>query len=277
MKGIVLGFDPISGGVIRAEDGKRYVLQSDAWRGVQPPHTGQEVDFEVDGDIASDVYSLKNESASTSEDVGKMLLSAGKSIAAATSQASAEVSQRLAGSTGHPIAQKILGKEKTISAWTFALILVCFFLPFASFSAGNQLIKLAADMSVLEMMIGKTVSLPKFNLFAATQTEDIRLPVPGDLRVALIFVTTVIGIGVNTITVRKSALISAGIGVFGLTQILSNKFIIDRLWSDSGVSTLPYGVTGTLSYGLGFWGPFILFVAVSSLNIWLFFIKKGSR
>jgi hypothetical protein len=273
MKGIVLGFDPISGGVIRAEDSKRYVLQSDAWRGVQPPHTGQEVDFEVNGDAASDVYPLKNETAPTSEDVGKMLLSAGKSIAAATSQASAEVSQRLSGSTEHPLAQKILGKEKTIAAWMFGLILVCFFLPFASFSAGNLLIKLAADMSVLEMMIGKTVSLPKFNLFAATQTmEDIRIP--GDIRVALIFITTAIGLGVNIKTVPKSALISAGIGVFGLTQILSTRFIIDKLWSDIDKVS---GVTGNLAYGLGFWGPLLLFVAVSGLNIWLFFTKKSGR
>ena len=197
---------------------------------------------------------------------------AGKSIAAATSQASAEVSQRLSGSTDRPIAQKISGKEKTISAWMFALILVCFFLPFASFSAGNQLIKLAADMSVLEMMIGKTVSLPRFNLFAATQTmEDLKLP--GDIRVALIFITTAIGLGINLMTVRKSALISAGIGVFGLTQILSTRFIIDKLWSDIDKVS---GVTGNLSYGLGFWGPSILFMAVSGLNLWLFFTNKGN-
>lgn len=269
----MLGFDPIGGGVIRAEDGKRYILQSVAWRGVQPPHTGQEVDFEVDGDTASDVYSLKNENESTSEEVGKMLLSAGKSIAAATSQASAKVSQQLSGSVDHPIAQKISGKEKTISAWIFGLILVCFFLPFASFAVGNQLIKLTADVSVLEMMIGKTVSFPRFNIFTATQTmEDIR--VPGDIRVALIFITTAIGLGINIITLRKSVLISAGIGVFGLTQILSTRFIIDKL--SSGIDNVS-GVTGNLSYGLGFWGPVILFVAASTLNLWLFFTKKGDK
>ena len=120
------------------------------------------------------------------------------------------------------------------------------------------------------MMIGKTVSLPKFNLFSAMQTtEDVR--VPGDIRVVLIFITTAIGLGVNTLTVPKGALISAGIGVFGITQILSTKFTIDKLWS--GIDNVS-GVTGNMSYGLGFWGSFILFVAVSGLNLWLFFTKK---
>jgi hypothetical protein len=271
MKGIVLGFDTVKGGVIRAEDSKRYALQTSAWRGSEDPYTGQEVDFEVDGETASDVYPLKKEHESSPGDVGTMLLSAGKSIAAAASRATDEASYKLSDSSSHPIAQKIIGKEKLLSAWMFALILICFFLPFASISAGNQLAQFSLDTSVLKMMIGTTMSLPKLNFLSVQMTDT---QIPGDSKVALIFIATAIGLGINVMTVRKSALISAGVGVFGLTQILSSKFNIDSTWSRlNGVG----GMLANVSYGVGFWGSAILFVLVSFLNIWLFFRTRGAR
>ncbi len=145
MKGIVLGFDSTNGGFIRADDGKRYVLASNEWRGAYPPHAGEEVDFEINDNAASEVYPLVNATTTTQESFGKTLNTVGKALAVSVSRAATEASNRLSESSNsasvggadlpsHPIIQKIHRHGKIISASMFALILICFFLKFVTIS-----------------------------------------------------------------------------------------------------------------------------------------------
>lgn len=60
MKGKVLGFDPASGtGAINGDDGKRYKFTTADNKGPTPLKANDSVDFDVDGDNAKDIYTVK--------------------------------------------------------------------------------------------------------------------------------------------------------------------------------------------------------------------------
>jgi hypothetical protein len=245
MKGKILGFDPSNGGFIRAEDDKRYTLPAHAWKGSRPPRAGEDVDFEVDGDVARDVYPLAGETPQYdfNSTVGR-------------------VSELL--NTSNPFVQKILEHTKKISASMFALILVCFFLPFVTISCENRPI---VQLSALELTTGKTVETPQFN--GQTKSQNI----PGDAKAALVLVAAAAGIGTSLLKFRRSSLISAGVGAFGVLMLLALKSGIDSQLVDKGG-----GATGfKADYGLGFWGSTLLFLSAIALNIYQFFNKKIER
>lgn len=59
MKGTVLGYDKDAGeGVIRGEDGQRYVFVRKEWKSEKAPRSGAEVDFEVREGRAESIYPL---------------------------------------------------------------------------------------------------------------------------------------------------------------------------------------------------------------------------
>jgi hypothetical protein len=61
MDGTLLNFDPAQGaGLIRASDGKRYSFAAGDWRSPETPAPGDVVDFEVDGDRATEVYRIRS-------------------------------------------------------------------------------------------------------------------------------------------------------------------------------------------------------------------------
>jgi hypothetical protein len=246
MKGKILGFDPSNGGFIRAEDDKRYTLPAHAWKGSRPPRAGEDVDFEVDGDVARDVYPLAGETPpyDFNSTVGK-------------------VSELL--STSHPFAQKVLEHTKKISASMFALILICFFLPFVTISCENRPV---VQLSALELTTGKTMEVPS-DFSGQTKSQNI----PGDGKAALVLVAAAAGIGTSLLKFRRSSLISAGVGAFGVLMLLALKSGIDSQLVDKGG-----GATGfRADYGLGFWGSTLLFLSAIALNIWQFFNKKIER
>lgn len=60
MDGTLLNFDPAEGtGLIRASDGKRYSFAAGDWKSPDTPVPGDVVDFEVDGDRATEVYRIR--------------------------------------------------------------------------------------------------------------------------------------------------------------------------------------------------------------------------
>ena len=63
MIGTILNFHPGFGGLLRGEDGRRYPFPAAAWPGDEPPAPGTKVDFEKDGDSASDLIPLPAEGA----------------------------------------------------------------------------------------------------------------------------------------------------------------------------------------------------------------------
>lgn len=65
MIGTILSFHPGFGGLLRGEDGRRYPFEATAWPGDAPPVPGTKVDFEKDGDAASNLLPLPDEAAPT--------------------------------------------------------------------------------------------------------------------------------------------------------------------------------------------------------------------
>lgn len=64
MKGTILNVDPASrGGVLRAEDGRRYDFAGSEWKSPKPPAAGDQVDFEPVGQAATALYAIKSGSA----------------------------------------------------------------------------------------------------------------------------------------------------------------------------------------------------------------------
>lgn len=60
MDGTLLNFDPAQGaGLIRASDGKRYAFAAGDWKSPDTPAPGDVVDFEVDGERATEVYRIR--------------------------------------------------------------------------------------------------------------------------------------------------------------------------------------------------------------------------
>ena len=61
MKGTILNVDPASrGGVLRAEDGRRYDFAGGEWKSPKPPTVGDQVDFEPVGQAATALYAIKS-------------------------------------------------------------------------------------------------------------------------------------------------------------------------------------------------------------------------
>ena len=63
MRGLVLGFDSSMGtGLLRGDDGRRYVFAIDDWLAKPKPRPGQVVDFELHKGMALEIYVIKNAS-----------------------------------------------------------------------------------------------------------------------------------------------------------------------------------------------------------------------
>ena len=61
MRGLVLGFDATLGtGLLRGDDGKRYVFAIDDWFAKSRPRPGQLVDFELHKGMALEIFVIKN-------------------------------------------------------------------------------------------------------------------------------------------------------------------------------------------------------------------------
>jgi hypothetical protein len=246
MKGKILGFDPTNGGFIRAEDGKRYTLPANAWRGVNPPHAGEDVDFEVDGDVARETYPLTN--------------TASPSGVNSTVDRALELLN-----TSNPFVQKVLENTKKISASMFALVFICFFLPFVTISCNNQPV---VQLSALELTTGKTFEMLK----DVTDKTLVEVPkeLPGDGKATLVLAAAAAGVGTSLLKVRRSSLISAGVGAFGLLMLQAIKLGIESQLVERGPSAMGFKA----EYGIGFWGPTFLFLSAIALNIWQFFNQK---
>jgi hypothetical protein len=66
MRGMVLGFDPVSGeGVVNDESGARYGFDTSAWRGRSLPVAGETIDFEARDGRAFDVFPLPGAAQAT--------------------------------------------------------------------------------------------------------------------------------------------------------------------------------------------------------------------
>jgi hypothetical protein len=92
---------------------------------------------------------------------------------------------------------KVLANTKKISASMFALVFICFFLPFVTISCENRPI---VQFSGLELTTGKTLEMPSgiSSFTGKTKNENI----PGDGKAALVLVAAAVGVGTSLLKVR---------------------------------------------------------------------------
>lgn len=125
MRGILIHYNAQSEqGLIRAENGSRYAFYRQDWQSERRPSVNDEVDFEVDGTVAYDIYLLK----------------AGRAPAPASSGPSVDfakfrstVAQGAQDLGGNPIAQRFLGEWTTLFA---VLTLLGCLLPYLTIGGG---------------------------------------------------------------------------------------------------------------------------------------------
>jgi hypothetical protein len=154
--------------------------------------------------------------------------------------------------------------SKKISASLFALILVCFFLPFVTVSCENRPV---LQLSGIELTTGKTIANPTFT--GRTQKQDI----PPNVGAVLAFTAAGIGLGISFTKVQKASMISTVSGAAGALLLLLMKSGIDGELAKQGA-----GIAGfKTNYEVGFWGAFLLFISSAILNSWLLFRRGIGR
>ncbi len=150
---------------------------------------------------------------------------------------------------------------KKISASFFAVILICFFLPFVSISCQNLSV---LKLSGIDLVTGTTMNTP--NLGSQAQQEKL----PPDARAILAFTAAAVGLGTSFSQKRRSTLFSAISGVIGFCSLLWLKSSIDAELAKQGSDFM--GIKAT--YESGFWGAFLLFISAGILNVWTYFQKS---
>lgn len=125
MRGILIHYNAQSDqGLIRAEDGKRYAFYGQDWMSERRPSVNDEIDFEIDGTVAYDIYLLK---------AGRAPAPASSGPAVDFSKLRASVAQGAQELGGNPFAQRLLGDWTMVFA---VLTLLGCMLPFLTIGGG---------------------------------------------------------------------------------------------------------------------------------------------
>ncbi|TVQ55205.1 MAG: hypothetical protein EA366_11135 [Spirulina sp. DLM2.Bin59] len=155
-------------------------------------------------------------------------------------------------------------KLKRISASMFVIILLCFFFPFVTVSCGNTQV---AELSGIQLVTGSKVETPEFA--GGEEIETVR----PNTQALVALAAAGVGLGTSFLKFHRSVLVTAGSGALGTIMLLSLKSGIDKSLLERGAGFA--GLAGLrVTYGLGFWGSLLLFIAAAAFNIWLFLDKK---
>lgn len=143
MRGILIHYNPQSAqGLIRAEDGKRYAFYGQDWQSERRPSVNDEVDFEVDGTLAYDIYLLK---------AGRAPAPASSAPSVDLSKLRASVAQGAQDLGGNPFARRLLGDWAVLFA---VLTLLGCLLPYLTIGGG---LFNARGESASLLGVGKTI------------------------------------------------------------------------------------------------------------------------
>lgn len=125
MRGILIHYNAQSEqGLIRAEDGNRYAFYKQDWQSERRPSVNDEVDFEVDGTIAYDIYLLK---------AGRAPVAASSGPSVDLTKLRETVSRGAQDLGGNPLAQRLLGDWTMVFA---VLTLLGCMLPYLTIGGG---------------------------------------------------------------------------------------------------------------------------------------------
>ncbi|HHV76675.1 MAG TPA: FHA domain-containing protein [Syntrophothermus lipocalidus] len=145
-----------------------------------------------------------------------------------------------------------LGKK--ISPALFALIIICFLMPFVSISCSGQEI---VTLSGVNMVFGKMVQLP------TGETESVG-PFP---MVIVVFVLALVGVGVGFWKNRLSNVAAFAVGLVGPITMCLFKSSFDEEAVSQGLTT---------QWGAGYYLTLLLFLAGAGLNLYLMVRNRGA-
>ena len=150
-----------------------------------------------------------------------------------------------------------------ISPALFTLVLICFFLPFITFSCRQEPI---ATLNGIELATGKTIKSPSF---VGEQTKEEKIP--AEPLATLAFLSGLVGLGTSFIKAKKSAIAPVGSGTAGFILLLMLKSKIDDEIVKQGQGII------LVSYGFGFWMAFLFFVSAALINIYSLVQDKDDK
>ena len=141
-----------------------------------------------------------------------------------------------------------------LSPAIFVLALVCFFLPFVTFSCQGQKV---LSLSGIQLVTGASVPQPQ--MFGPPRSEKVN----AEPLAVLAFLCGVLGLGLSFLKGRGGAIAPTVMGGLGAIVLLALKSKIDgdALSKGSGVIQV--------SYEAGFYVVMILFLAAVALNIFV--------
>ena len=142
-------------------------------------------------------------------------------------------------------------KGKKFNRGFFGLAIISFLLPFITVSCQNTPIM---RFSGVNLITGKTIEVPT-SAFGTTEKKSI----PGDWRVILAFLSAIIGL-LTSFLKKDNSTIPAINGSLGPILLLMLKSDLDRQIIEQGQGML------NVTYGLGFWLAFFLFLAAAIIN-----------
>lgn len=161
-----------------------------------------------------------------------------------------------------PQMAEIQHKAKKFSWTLFALILICFFLPFFEVSCqGNSII----SVNGMQMAFGTEIQQP--TMFGPPQIQKI----PGDGLVLLTLLVAAAGLGLSFIKGKLGSLLPAISGAIGFILMLIVKLRIDNDVLKQGGGML------TVEYALGFIAVCLLFLISAAANGFLYHLEKTTK
>jgi Flp pilus assembly protein TadB len=166
---------------------------------------------------------------------------------------------------------------KLISPSLFALILICFFLPFTTISCQSTPIvtmngyQLATGTTVDQTSgIGNSLSTTLGSLnSSASKSSDKKIP--GNPLAGFILAITCAGIALGFVTVRHQEIIQAIVAGIGAILLFILKSEVDSQTLKQG-----QGVLQT-SYGSGYWLSLLLFLGAVGFNGYRTWLDKKAR
>ena len=255
MRGILIHYNFESHqGLIRAEDGRRYAFHGQEWRSNRKPVTGDDIDFEVQGTVAYDIYVIKPAVAPVD-------------LSSTVSQLSGSVTQGARNLTSSDLGRRL-------SSWTVIIAIVTLlgcFMPFISFG-GNQAslfgigteVGHAVDGLTQMEALGRMMNTPATGFGRPQQPQAQRSVDLSGLRWSLRVAYLLYLVPIATVAVICFALLNRKTGVAGLWQGLSAlvlPILIPLLMSLAIYAQIPSELKQVLNgggidvsfLGLGFW------------------------
>jgi len=147
---------------------------------------------------------------------------------------------------------------KGLSPAVYVLALICFFLPFVTFSCQGQKI---VTLSGIQLVTGTTINQPQ--PFGPPKSQKV----DAEPLAVLAFLSGIAGLALSFLRGRKSAIAPATAGVVAAILLLALKSKLD------GDALRQGGGVIQVDYAAGFWAVLILFLAAVAVNV--FFLVQG--